>query len=264
MISFFLYVLIGISAGFLAGLLGIGGGVIIIPGLASIFSYAGIPAEAIMHMAASTSLTTVIFSSAVAVISQHRSQQVDWNLFRQLALGIVLGTVSGAITANALSSHILKIIFALFMLFIALKILLAKNVVTTEKLQLGKTGQIMVGAIIGFVSGVLGIGGGVISIPIFLRLGLTPHTAAGTSSACVLLLAIVGAISFMLMGAQHATHLPAGSTGYIYWPAVICIAAASMIFVPLGTKFARKLPGATLKKVFAVFLLLVAVEMLVL
>lgn len=262
MIYFFLYALIGILAGFLAGLLGIGGGVIIIPGLASIFAYQDIPANVIMHMAASTSLTTVIFSSAVAVISQHRSQQVDWNLFGQLAFGIVIGTASGAITANALSSHVLKIIFALFIFFIAIKMLLAKKAVTTEKFQLGKIGQIITGIIIGFASGVLGIGGGVISIPIFLRLGLTPHTAAGTSSACVLLLAIVGAISFILIGAHQTAYLPAGSTGYIYWPAVICIAAASMIFVPVGTKFARKLPGTTLKKVFAIFLLLVAIEML--
>lgn len=263
MIYIALYLLIGTFAGFLAGLLGIGGGVIIVPALANIFAYIHIPPETIMHMAASTSLTTVIFSSAIAVISQHRNHTINWPLFRQLAIGITLGTVSGAISANLLPGQTLKMLFAIFMLFISIKLLLNPKTTTNKKLELGKISQTVIGMLIGFLSGLLGIGGGVISIPIFLRLGMTPHTAAGTSSACVLLLAIVGAISFMLTGAPHDEYLPAGSTGYIYWPAVICIAAASMVFVPLGTKLARKLPGHILKKVFAGFLLLVAVEMLV-
>jgi uncharacterized membrane protein YfcA len=263
MMNFMFYILTGIFAGFLAGLLGIGGGVIIIPSLIHIFPHTNIPPELIMHMAASTSLTTVIFSSAVAVISQNRHQNIDWQLFRKIAAGIVAGTIVGVIIAGLLPDHFLTIIFAFFLFFTSIRLLTSQKNTPNPNSQAGKMTQWLTGGIIGFMSGILGVGGGIISVPLFLRLGLNPHRAAGTSSACVLLLATVAAITFTLTGSHHTAQLPAGSTGYIYWPAVICIATASMFFVPLGTKLARKLSGNALKRVFAIFLLLVAIEMLV-
>jgi len=262
MIEYFLYSIIGTLAGFLAGLLGIGGGVIVVPGLAETFSHFNVPHDVVMHMAASTSLTTIMFTAIVAVLVQHRNQAIDWQLFRQLVPGIVIGTIGGAVIAAQLSNYTLKVLFGLFMLYVSIQMLLGKKRIEAEKKTLGKIAQLGLGFLIGGGSGLLGIGGGAISVPIFIRLGMTPHSAAGTSSACVLLLSIVAAICFIFTG-MDAKGLPPGSTGFIYWPAVICVAAASMLFVPLGTKLARKLSGTTLKRIFAVFLMLVAVDMLI-
>lgn len=257
-----IYGVIGLLAGLLAGLLGIGGGVIVVPGLATAFAQFNIPPEAVMHMAASTALTSILFTAISAVYHQHQQHTIEWNLFRQLAPGIILGTVFGAITANHLSSRTLQILFGIFMLFVALRILFSKKQHAYEKAELKSFTRLMIGIAIGSASGLLGIGGGAVSIPVFLRLGLTPHRAAATSSACVLLLATVGTITFMLTG-HHTQGLPAGSIGYVYWPAVLCIAFSSMVAVSFGTKLARKLSGTTLKKIFAIFLLVVAIEMLV-
>lgn len=263
MIEYLIYSLLGIGAGFLAGMLGIGGGVIVIPGLATAFSYFNMmPNNAIMHVAESTSLTAIMFTALIAVIVQHRGKKIDWQLFRQLAPGIIVGTILGAVIAALLSSNVLKIVFGLFMLYVAIQMLLTKQKIETERKTLSKFAQIGSGFLIGSASGLLGIGGGAISVPLFLRLGISAHDAAGTSSACVLLLAVVGAISFIFTG-MDATGLPANSTGFIYWPAVICVAIASMIFVPLGTKLARQLSSTTLKRIFAVFLMLVAAHMLI-
>ena len=260
--SLFTYSLLGALAGFLAGLLGVGGGVIIVPGLANAFPAFGMPKEAIMHMAASTSLASVFFTAISAVIIQHRNRAINWSLFQQIAPGIIIGTVMGAIIANHLSTYLLAKCFGGFMFFVAFRILFTKPPAVIHQAELKNITKIGIGCVIGFVSGLIGIGGGAVSIPIFLRLGLTPHQAGATSSACVLLLAFVGVISFTITG-WHSTGLPPGSTGYIYWPAVIIIAISSMIAVPFGTKLGKKISGKLLKRLFAIFLLLVACDMLV-
>lgn len=259
---FLFYILIGVFAGFLSGLLGIGGGTVLVPGLLFAFAHARLPVELQMHLATSTALASIIFSSFIAVIHQQRSFSINWSLFRQLAPGMIVGIVSGALVALFLSTQVLKLLFSLFLFSVAFKILFNRNQPERkEVISLTLLKKYSLGFFIGIISGLLGIGGGAIAVPIFLRLGLSTHHAIATSSACVLLLAVIGAFTFTLTG-LHAQHLPSGSGGFVYWPAVIGVSIGSMVVVPLGTRLGKKLPGHCLRKIFALFLLAVGVTLL--
>ena len=260
---FLFYSLIGIFAGFLSGLLGIGGGTVLVPGLLFAFSHAGLPEQLQMHLATSTALASIIFSSFVAVIHQQRSYAISWPLFRQLAPGMIIGIVIGALIALLLSTQILKLLFSLFLFSVACKILFNRNKPERKgTINLTLLKKCSLGFCIGIISGLLGIGGGAIAVPIFLRLGLSTHHAIATSSACVLLLAIIGALTFTLTG-LHAQNLPLGSGGFVYWPAVIGVSIGSMVVVPFGTRLGKRLPGHHLRKIFALFLLVVGVTLLI-
>jgi uncharacterized protein len=260
---FLFYILIGLVAGFLSGLLGIGGGTVLVPGLLLAFSHIGLPTQLQMHLATSTALASIIFSSFLAVFHQQRSFAINWPLFRQLAPGMIVGIVAGGLIALLLSTQALKLLFSLFLFTVALKILFNKNQsIKKEAISLTLFKRWAVGFCIGIISGLLGIGGGAIAVPIFLRLGLSTHHAIATSSACVLLLAVIGALTFTFTG-LHAQNLPAGSGGFVYWPAVIAISIGSMVVVPLGTRLGKRLPGHHLRKIFAVFLLVVGITLLI-
>lgn len=260
---FLFYILIGVSAGFLSGLLGIGGGTVLVPGLLAVFVHAGLPKQLQMHLATSTALASIIFSSFVAVFQQQRSFSINWSLFRQLAPGMIIGIVSGALIALVLSTQTLKLLFSLFLFSVALKIFFnKKRAERKEVIYLTPFKKWSIGICIGAISGLLGIGGGAIAVPIFLRLGLSTHHAIATSSACVLLLAIIGALTFTVTG-LHVQNLPAGSKGFVYWPAVIGVSIGSMVVVPLGTKLGKLLPGHYLRKIFALFLLVVGITMVI-
>jgi len=264
MLGIAFYIGLGVLAGFLAGLLGIGGGVIIVPGLAYVFSLVGMPANAVMHMATSTSLAAIVFTTLTAVVTQHLKRAIVWSVFWQLAPGIITGTLLGTLLANALSNHLLRLLFGIFVGLTALHLLFFSHSKTITEYQhpLNRWLVIVGGVIIGGCSGLLGVGGGVFAVPILLRLRLTIHQAAATSSACAFLLSLVGTLSYMITG-WHLTGLPLGSTGYVYWPAVLAIALSSIPLVPLGTKLAQHLSADVLIRVFAIFLLLITVDMLV-
>jgi len=260
---FLFYILIGILAGFLSGLLGIGGGTVLVPGLLTVFAHAGIPSQLQMHLATSTALASIIFSSFVAVYQQQRSFSIDWRLFRQLAPGMILGIVSGALVALVVSTQTLKLLFSLFLFSVAFKIFFNKNKAERkEVIYLTPRKKWGIGISIGAISGLLGIGGGAIAVPIFLRLGLSTHHAIATSSACVLLLAVIGALTFTVTGLR-VQNLPMGSGGFVYWPAVIGVSIGSMVVVPLGTRLGKRLRGYYLRKIFAFFLLAIGITMLV-
>ncbi len=263
MFEFSLYLLTGLVTGVLAGLLGIGGGVIIVPTLLYIFTYVQMPQWAIMHMAESTALAAIILTTLMAVVIQQRHHNIRWDIFRRLSLGIVVGTTLGAAIASLLPNNILKILFGVFISLISIHMLFSRKHETIKSDQYSPPWiEITSGFLVGGVSGMLGIGGGVFIVPILLRFGLSAHSAAATSSACALLLSLVGTLSYMIAGWQ-VTGLPHESTGFVYWPAVLGIALTSVIFVPLGTKLANRLSGKTLIRIFALFLLLVGLRMLI-
>lgn len=263
MISFLLYILVGAIAGLMAGLLGLGGGVVIVPGLVSVFSYADMPRQAIMHMATSTSLAVMIITTLTAVISQQRRRTILWSVFRQLVPGTILGTICGVTLATVLSTHTLKLIFGVFLLLMAIRLLLAHEIPanTSETPPFKPIIMGFAGFIVGLMSGLLGIGGGVVAIPLLLRLGVPMHNAAATSSACALLLSVVGTLVFMLEG-WHVANLPSGSFGYVYLPAVLSIAAASVCVVPVAVRLAHYLSARVLKSVFALMLIPIGLDML--
>jgi hypothetical protein len=250
------YLLTGAGAGILAGLLGIGGGAIVVPALAWIFAQETIPTNAIMHVATSTSLAAMIFTTLVATITQQRKKAIQWHLVKQLAIGIIVGTISGVYLANYLSGHVLKLLFGVFMLVVASKLFIGKKATEKKLIDPNIYFQFLAGFFVGGLSGLLGIGGGVFMVPILLGFGLTTHQATGTSSICALLLSIIGTIGFIISG-WHLHILPPGvSTGYIYWPAALSVAVASILFVPLGTKLAYTISTTALKRIFAIFLFL--------
>ncbi len=261
MVAIVLFLITGSVTGLLAGLLGVGGGVVVVPSLAYIFNYMGMPHNAIMHMAASTSLAAMIFTTLMAVIAQQKRKMINWAVFRTLAPAIVIGTILGTSIASLLPSHVLKIIFGLFMFFIAVRMLLQKKQSEEMTRPLPHLYiQYGAGFAVGALSGMLGIGGGALTIPILLQFGLPAHQSAATSSACALLLSVIGTLSFMILGWYEPPAT--GVASYVNWTAAILIAITSMIFVPLGTRLAGRLSGHHLKQVFAVFLLLVGLDML--
>ncbi len=255
------YIAIGIATGLLAGLLGVGGGLIIVPLLAVCFASQHFHHDVIMHIALGTSMASIVFTSISSLTAHHRRGGVDWLVFRRIVVGIVAGTISGTFVASSLRTADLKAVFSVFLLYVASRMLLAKTPAQEREVPglLLFTGM---GALIGFVSSLVGIGGGALSVPFMNRCGLTMHRAIGTSAAIGFPISIAGTIGFIIHGLRDA-HVPALTFGYVNLPALVCIASASVLLAPVGARFAHRLPVATLRRIFALLLLVMAVRMLV-
>lgn len=257
---FVLYLIIGSFSGILAGLVGIGGGIIVVPALAVVFTYFNIiPADYVMQMAIGTSLATIILTLLSSLRAHAKRGSVRWNVVQILLPGLIVGTIVGSLVAHRLPSTALRFIFSTFLFFIAYRLFFVNTNDDQASLPTKST-TIIVSGFIGALSGILGTGGGTMLIPFFLRSRMDMHEAAGTSVACGACIGVVATVSFMLLG-MSAFHLPF-STGYIYWPAFIGISAASILFAPIGTLISYKLPASILKRILAVFLVLIAVDML--
>lgn len=254
------YLFVGAFAGFLAGLLGIGGGSIVVPSLVIMFQLENMPANSIMHMAAGTSLTAMIISACTALIAHLRRGVEIWPIYKRIIVGIIFGTVLGTLLASILYSRTLEMLFGIIISLMALWMLSGFN--PSPHRQLPETfGMLSVGSLIGLKSGMFGIGGGVISVPFLTYCNVPLRQVLGVSIAISFTVAIIGSLSFMAVG-WHQTHLPKWSTGYVYWPAVAGIAIISPIFAILGAKLSHRLPVEVLRKIFAIFLLIVGLKML--
>lgn len=257
-----LYLSLGAITGFLAGLLGIGGGVISVPGLVYAFSFLAIPQVILMHLAEGSSIAAIALTMIVAVLTHHKNKMIDWIIVKQLAPGIVVGCILGVFIAAFLPTKALKVIFGIFVLVIAVQLLWShkreKSVSPPPSLLIQKASGIFVG----LLSGLLGIGGGVVAVPLLLRFGLPIHQASATSTTCALLASLIGTISFSMAG-WYVAGLPSGATGYVYWPAALCVGIAGIVFVRFGTRLAKRLSGTVLKRLFALLLLIIGVDMLV-
>jgi len=256
-----IYALAGAFAGLMSGLLGIGGGIIVVPALAFIFSHNDlVPEEMIMHVSAGTSLAVMIITSQASVRAHHRKGVSIWPIFKKLFPGIVLGAALGVMTADLLTSYWLKIIFGLFLLAVAIKMYWDRDV--TRPHQFPRTWiHSLVSGLIGFKSGLLGVGGGILIIPYLTFCGVHLRKIAAISAACSMTVAIVGCLAFIITGLNES-GLPAGSWGFVYWPAVLWIAIPSSLFAPVGAHLSYRLPVHQLKMAFIVFLVLVGVDML--
>lgn len=258
---FIIYLILGALAGTMSGLLGIGGGMIVVPALSAIFLQTQLmPSSSVMHMAIGTSLAVMVFTSLSGLYAHHRRMAVRWDVFKIVVPSLVIGTLLGALIANTLSSEYLRIFFGLFLFVMGLRMLLDKN---KKEVGNGMSHWMMwaVSSLIGGLSSILGIGGGVMLVPFLLRCRVAMHQAPGTSLACGMTIGIFATVSFMLP-ALGGEQVAPWSTGYIYWPAFLWVAVASILFAPIGTALAHKLPTSLLKKIFAVMLLMVAGDML--
>ncbi|MBS3911419.1 MAG: sulfite exporter TauE/SafE family protein [Hydrogenophaga sp.] len=254
-------VLLGLCTGFLAGLLGIGGGMLMVPFITIILSGRGVAPDLSVKMAIATSMATIIFTSVSSVRAHHKRGSVRWDIVKRLTPGIVLGSVLASMGVFALLKGTwLALFFAAFVSFSATQMLLDKKPKPTRTLP-GTAGQLGAGSVIGFLSGLVGAGGGFVSVPFMTWCNVAIHNAVATSAALGFPIALANALGYVVAG-QGVTGLPAGSVGYIFVPALVVIATASVIMAPWGVKAAHALPVKSLKRVFASILYVLAAYML--
>lgn len=260
MLMLLLYLALGAVAGTLAGLFGIGGGLVIVPVLIFSFSVQGVSPEISAHLAVGTSLATIVFTSLNSVRTHHHKQAVRWDLFRSMTAGIVLGAVAGAWTASLLSGRALQLIIGVFVIVVGIKMLLEVNPRPGRTVP-GRAGLIGVGTGIGWASAIFGIGGGTLTVPFLSWCNVRMQEAVATSAACGLPIAIAGAAANIVTGWQHPA-LPDHAVGFIYLPALLGIVLASVFFAGVGARLAHRLDARLLKRLFAVLLLVIGVRFL--
>lgn len=253
--------LLGICTGFLAGLLGIGGGMIMVPFLTFMLSQRGVDANLTVKMAIATSMATIIFTSISSVRAHHKRGAVRWDLVKGLAPGIVLGSMIASLGVFAiLKGANLAIFFGLFVGFSATQMFLDKKPAPSRQVP-GTAGLVAAGSAIGFLSGLVGAGGGFISVPFMAWCNVAIHTAVATSSALGFPIALANVLGYVLSG-MSVTGLPDDAIGYIWVPALVVIALCSVFTAPLGAKAAHSLPVKKLKRIFAMILYALAAYML--
>ncbi len=249
----------GCFSGVLAGLFGVGGGLVLVPFFLFLLESYGVASELLMLIAVATSLATIIITSVAATIMHHRLGAVVWKYVFHLSFGIVNGVIAGALVADSIPSEKLRFIFALYMLYVAVHMAMQSKI--KAKLRpLGGLALKIAGVMIGFVSSVLGIGGGTLTVPLLAKHQFPMRHAVAISSACGLPIAIIGAISYAVLGWQKA-GLPEGCVGYVYVPAFVGIVISSVLTAPLGALLANRLATQRLKRYFSILLFAVAVRL---
>ncbi|HCY16527.1 MAG: hypothetical protein A2Z93_02385 [Curvibacter sp. GWA2_64_110] len=248
--------LMGICAGFLAGLLGIGGGMIMVPFMTIILEAKGFPADYVVKMAVATSLATICFTSLSSVRAHHKRGAVLWPVARVLAPGILVGSLVGAQIAVALPTQILSVVFSLFIAFSATQMFLDRKPKPTRTLP-GTAGMFGMGSVIGLLSSVVGAGGAFVSVPFMTWCNIKIHQAVATSAALGFPIALAGTLGYILAG-RAMPDMPPGAFGYVYVPGLVVIAIASISTAPLGARTAHSMDIRPLKRAFAVVLYMLA------
>ena len=252
---------LGLATGFLAGLLGIGGGMVMVPFISAMLSGRGAAPELAVKMAIATSMATIIFTSISSVRAHHKKGAVRWDIVARLAPGIVLGAMVASLGVfTLLKGAALYFVFAGFVIFSAVQMFLNKKPAPTRQLP-GTLGQLGAGGLIGFLSGLVGAGGGFVSVPFMTWCNVAIHNAVATSAALGFPIALSNVAGYVVAG-QGLQGAPAHSLGYLWLPALIVIASCSVLMAPLGARAAHALPVAKLKRAFAGVLLALALYML--
>lgn len=248
--------ILGLCTGFLAGLLGIGGGMLMVPFMTFIITAKGFPAEYAVKMAVATSLATICFTSITSVRAHHQRGAVMWPVVRLLAPGILFGSMLGAQFAVAMPAKLLSILFSIFVAFSATQMFLDRKPKPSRVLPAG-LGMFSMGGLIGMLSALVGAGGAFVSVPFMTWCNVKIHNAVATSAALGFPIALAGTLSYMWAG-QDLPPMPAGSIGYLYLPGLLVIAMASMSTAPLGARTAHRMDIRPLKRAFAVVLYMLA------
>ncbi len=257
---FLIYILLGAFAGIVAGLLGVGGGLIIVPVLAFVLSRAGVDAGVVMHTAVGTSLATIILTSISSVRAHHQHGAVLWPVFARLTPGIIAGAFMGALVADAMPTKTLRLFFAVFEITVAAQ--MAFSILPHAARDLpGRAGMSLAGVVIGGVSAIVGIGGGTLTVPFLVWCRIKMQKAVATSSACGLPIAVAGMAGFVFTG-WNDPRLPEWSLGYVYLPAWFGVVVASVATAPIGARLAHRLPAPVLKKIFAGLLFILGIRMM--
>ncbi|HLU69721.1 MAG TPA: sulfite exporter TauE/SafE family protein [Fibrobacteria bacterium] len=254
------YFLLGGVVGLLAGLFGIGGGGVMVPVLTVMFASQGFPDEHGLHLALGTSMAAIVPTAVSSLLAHHRRGAVLWPVVAQLAPGVVVGTFAATFLASRLPTRPLAVFFVVFMTYVSWKMISSRPPKASRTLP-PPVALAGAGAGIGGVSALVAIGGGSLTVPFLAWCNVRLQTAIGTSAAVGLPIAFMGALGYVLNG-LGVTGLPAGTLGYVYWPAAVGMALASSLTAPLGARLAHRLPVLALKRMFAVLVLALALHML--
>lgn len=255
-----LYLLLGSVVGLLAGLLGIGGGAVMVPVLASFFDRQGVPREVLMKLALGTSMAAIVLTAVSSVYSHHRHKAVLWSVVWKMTLGVLVGTAIGTRLVAITPTTVLGIIFAVFIGYISIQMIVNAKPHPSRQLP-GTPGLAGAGAGIGLISALVAIGGGSLTVPFLTWCNIHIRQAIATSAALGLPIAISGALGYIYNG-WGVEGLPYGSVGYVSLPAVGLISATSILTAPVGAMLAHRLPVPLLKKIFAGLLILLSLKML--
>jgi len=251
--------LIGALTGFLAGYLGIGGGLVMVPALTWLFSRDAATADHAVHLAVATSLSTMLVTSLSSIIAHHRHRAVLWRTVRRFTPGLLLGAATGAWLADRLATRQLGMVFGAYALLTGLQLMLRSGSQGHRALP-GWVGHGLVSGVIGLISSMVGIGGGSMTVPWLMWHGIRAQTAVATAAACGYPIALAGTVSFVLLGADTT----GSSLGFVHLPAFTGIAMLSALTAPLGARAVHGSPPHLVRRVFGGMLLLVAWRMLAL
>ena len=254
------FLLLGSVVGFVAGLLGVGGGGIMVPALTAIFLSQGVPVDKVVHLALGTSMASIVATSLASMRAHHANGGVLWTVVKGMTPGIIIGTFLATFIAKYISAVHLAIFFALFMGTVSVQMFINKKPKPSRELY-GNKGLFAAGSGIGAISAIVSIGGGSLTVPFLALQNVEIRKAIGTSAAIGLPISLAGTLGYVINGWGSSTE-QAYTYGFIYLPAVIMISIASFIIAPFGVKMAHKLPVPVLKKVFAVLLVVLGIKML--
>ncbi len=256
------FLVLGAVVGFMAGLLGIGGGGIMVPTLTTIFLAQGIPAEQVVHLALGTSMASIVMTSYASMRAHKSRDGILWDVFKMMAIGVVLGTFAATFLATYLKSAQLAIFFSIFMAYVSIQMALDKKPKPTRQISGAKT-LFAAGSFIGGISALVSIGGGSLTVPYLVWQNIDLKKAIGTSAAIGFPLSIAGTVGYIINGMGSASASSDGMLGFVYVPAVLMISAMSFFTAPLGAKMAHQLPISKLKKIFALLLMSLSLKMLI-
>lgn len=254
------YLLLGAAVGLFGGMFGIGGGTLLVPVLLFLFDAQHFPAEYALHLALGTSMANIVFTALASARKHHQHGAVNWRVVRGMTPGILLGTALGAAFASAISARFLGAIFAFFVLLAATQILLEVRPHASRQLP-GYAGLTLTGVFTGWLSTLVSIGGGTIVVPFLLWCNVPVRHAIGTSAAIGFPVAVGGTLGYIIAG-MNLENLPAPHLGYVFLPALLWTALASVLTAPLGARAAHRIQVGMLRKLFAVLLLALAVKLL--
>jgi uncharacterized membrane protein YfcA len=254
------YLAIGVIAGFLAGLLGIGGGAVMVPMLVFVFTAQRLPPEHLLHVALGTSMATIVFTSLSSMLAHHAHGAVDWQIARALAPGMLAGSFGAALLAGLVPTRPLAMMFTAMVFLVGTQLLLDLKPRTTRELP-GKAGIFTAGAVIGGISSLAAAGGAFLAIPFLAWCNVPLRRAIGTASATGFPIALAGSAGYVVQG-WHAPGLPPASFGFVYLPALGLVVVMSMLAAPFGARLAHRLPVRRLRMVFALMFYALALRML--
>lgn len=253
---------LGGGVGLLAGLLGIGGGLVIVPALSILLPWAGIEPSLVMPMALATSLASIVLTSSSAAYTHYQYGNVQFSVIYFLLPGLLIGGFLGSAIADSIPTKDLPRIFGAIVLLLALQMMLSMKF-KPSKSSSTPLFKVLSGAGIGIISSLAGIGGGSLTVPYLNYHGVSMRKAIGSASLCGVFLALSGMIGFIFFGLRQPKVLPDFSVGYVYLPALLGIVLTSVFTTRFGAKLVSRLPSQIIKRIFAVFLLLVGAGMLI-